>query len=258
MKDMGKKKTNNDTLIIYLALCVLVGVAIGYIYGGFMVPRESRGFIESSNPIPPEFATSEPQNPESISDLAKIDVSSDDDPALGPPPEETEIIMIEFSDYQCPFCKDFFDESFHALKEEYFDTGKVRYVFRDYPLEVHPQAIPAAVAANCAGEQDKYWEMHDLLFENQDSWSYQPDIEDRFMAFAQELELDAEKYADCLKEKKQEDEINGDLADGYSYGVTSTPSFFINGKRIVGAQPTDLFRSVIERERAEVQKLKEG
>lgn len=252
---MAKKKISptEQYTLFYVILTVLIGIVMGYIYGGFMVARESNGYV--SDPVENGNSTSEEntinKNPQSLDDLVEVEVSTDDDPALGIENDAT-ITIVEFSDYQCPFCKDFFDESLPLLKQEYIDTGKVVYVFRDFPLEAHPQAPAAATAANCAGEQNHYWDMHDQLFEHQDDWSFHDNAEEIFLQYAKQLDLNMEEFTTCLKDEtqKQAIEIGNDQSDGSSYGVQSTPTFFINGKKVLGAQPAATFRTVIERELA--------
>lgn len=259
MEQMAKKKnsTNEQYTLLYLVLTVLIGVGIGYIYGGFMVAQDSGYLVdEAENSLAQEQMTD--GNPDSLDELEELEVSIDDDPRLGAlSEEEADVIIVEFSDYQCPFCKEFFDQSFKELKEEYMDTGEVLYVFRDFPLETHPQAVPAAIYANCAGEQDHYWEMHDELFSHQEDWSYHDNAEEIFMQYAEKLELDIEDFALCIEDRsgKQLNEIQADQSHGSRYGVQFTPTFFINGKKIVGAQPTDTFRALIERELAEQKEL---
>lgn len=251
-----KKKTNLDErYLLYVTLAVFVGIGVGYIYGAFMVPQQQQGFTEQvlmeGGTTPPPEDTVDDEHPN------EIEISVDDDPALGPPQEEAAIVMIEFSDYQCPFCKEFYDESFHQLREEYIDTGMVHYVFRDFPLDSHEQAIPAAIAANCAGEQDKYWEIHDMLFERQDEWTYQNNTEQIFEEYAAELGLDLEAFRTCRESGEQKDEILNDLSQGSQYTTQYTPTFYINGEKLVGAQPLETFRTVIEREIAAEQQLLE-
>src|SRR3989338_10775012 len=118
--------------------------------------------------FPQGFDTSQNQGT-SEQEVAPIDVSADNDPVLGD--SRAHVTIIEFSDYQCPFCGKFVQETLPQLKQEYITTGKVKLVYRDFPLEIHPEAQPAALAAECAKEQNKYWEYHDQLFKNQDSLS---------------------------------------------------------------------------------------
>jgi protein-disulfide isomerase len=175
-------------------------------------------------------------------------VSVADNPSLGK--ADAPITVIEFSDYQCPFCQRFVRNTLPALKTNYIDTGKVHYVFRDFPLAMHRQARKAAEAAHCAGEQGKYWEMHDVLFNNQQALA----VED-LKEHASSLDLESTAFDNCLAQGKYAAEIDKDFADGSAAGVTGTPSFFIGktepngtieGTLIRGAQPITAFRQVID------------
>lgn len=179
--------------------------------------------------------------------VAKVSLSGN--PMLGK--SDAPITLIEFSDYQCPFCQRFFQTTLPALRTEYIDRGKVRYVFRDFPIDqIHPHARKAAEAAHCAGEQGKYWEMHDVLFQNQ------PALEiDKLKAYARSLQLDATAFDACLEQNKYTAEVQKDYADGVTAGVRGTPGFFvgktgsddtIQGTLISGAQPLAVFRQAIE------------
>src|SRR3989344_815406 len=126
-----------------------------------------------------------------------VDVSLDDDPMLGQ--KDAPVTIVEFSDYQCPFCGRFYSQTLPQIKSKYIDTGKVRLVFRDFPLSFHPEALPAAVAANCAGTQGKYYEYHNKVFENQAVLSTA-----NYKKWAQELGLDTAKWETCTKDPKQQ------------------------------------------------------
>jgi len=129
------------------------------------------------------------------------------------------------------------------IRENYPD--KVKIVFRDFPLGFHSDAVPAAVAANCAGEQDKYWEMHDLLMSNQRALD-----EATLVSHANSLSLDMDKWATCRKDPAQTAEVQKDQEDGAKVGVTGTPAFFVNGIMLSGALPYEQFETIIERELA--------
>lgn len=171
-------------------------------------------------------------------------------PALGT--VEAPVTVVEFSDYQCPFCARFFRTTLPALKAEYVDTGKVRYVFRDFPLDqIHPQARKAAEAARCAGEQGKYWEMHDTLFQNQQALGV-----GQLKAHARRLALDAAGFDACLDRGRFAGGVQKDLDDGIAAGVRGTPAFvvgrtrsdgMVEGTLVTGAQPVQVFRQVIDR-----------
>ncbi len=170
-----------------------------------------------------------------------VEVSIDDDAILGD--ENAPVTIVEFSDYQCPFCGRFHQETLPQIKSQYIDTGKVRLVYRDFPLSFHPEATPAAIAANCAGEQGKYYEFHDKIFENQASLGSVS-----YKQWATELGLDINKWETCLSDPNQAAEIRADFNDGGSYGVQGTPAFFVNGKLVSGAQPFGVFQQLIEAE----------
>ncbi|NPA30937.1 MAG: DsbA family protein [Chloroflexi bacterium] len=170
----------------------------------------------------------------------RVEVSADDDPSWGP--EDAPITIIEFSDFQCPFCARFRKQTYDRLKEEYGD--KIRFVYRDFPLvQIHPEAVPAALAANCAGEQGKYWEYHDLLFLGD-----RPLNRDTYIAYAEQLGLDVDEFSRCLDEERYLDEIQKDFDDGVAAGVRGTPTFFVNGIPLVGAQPFENFKAIIDQE----------
>ncbi|MBI5407291.1 MAG: DsbA family protein [Nitrospirae bacterium] len=176
-------------------------------------------------------------------------VSMDDDPVKGE--LNAPVTLIEFSDFQCPYCGRFFKSTLTEIERDYIKTGKVRYVFRDFPLEFHKQAPKASEAANCAGEQGKYWEMHDKLFANQNAL-----MVDKLREYAAEIGLGSGPFDACLDSGKYAEEINRDIEDGKKAGVSGTPSFFIGksqgkgkeitGKRIVGARPYESFKQIID------------
>lgn len=179
---------------------------------------------------------------------AKVKVSVDNDPSIGD--DKAKVTVIEFSDFQCPFCKRLYDTVYSKLKREYIDTGKVRLVFRDYPLSFHPNAEIGAEAGECAHEQGKFWELHDRLFTKQDEWSSlsNDDAKAKFISYASDLGLNSQTFASCLNLSKYKDEISKDSSDGSTAGVSGTPTLFINGTKIVGAQPYDSFKVAIDKE----------
>ncbi|UCD03461.1 MAG: DsbA family protein [Candidatus Aenigmatarchaeota archaeon] len=167
-----------------------------------------------------------------------VQVSVDDDAVLGE--ANAPITMIEFSDYECPFCTRFWEQTLPQIKTNYIDTGKVKFVYRDFPLSFHPNAQKAAEAAECAGEQGMYWEMHDKLFE-----TGQLDVSS-LKQHAVNLNLDSSQFDSCLDSGKYASEVQKDMQEGASAGVSGTPTFFINGIKVVGAQPYAAFQQVID------------
>lgn len=154
----------------------------------------------------------------------------DNDPVRGE--NAAAITFVEFSDFECSFCERFTQNTVKQIKENYVKTGKVKMIFRDFPLDMHKNAVPAAMAAQCADEQNKYWEMHDMLFDNQEVWSEDVKPTDLFKKYAKELGLNTQKFNACLDGNKFEDEINKDLMDGIAFGINGTPGSFINGKEV--------------------------
>ncbi|MCC6604551.1 MAG: thioredoxin domain-containing protein [Anaerolineae bacterium] len=164
--------------------------------------------------------------------------------AMGDP--NAPVTIIEYTDYQCPFCSRHFEQTLSQLQEDYIESGIVYYVFKDFPLtQLHPQAVIAANAARCAGEQGAYLAMHDALFANQSEWSGRSDADTLFNQYAAEMGLDEASFATCLAEGRYEEQIYADLDEGTSFGVSGTPAFFLNGYFLSGAQPYDTFVDAI-------------
>ncbi len=186
-----------------------------------------------------------------------VEVSVDDDAVLGS--QDAPVTIVEFSDYQCPFCRKFWTETYPQLKQEYVDTGKAKIIFRDFPLtSIHPSAQIASEAAECVraqGGDAAYWRMHDKMFEEQnmmDSGSAAGPVtktitftDTELKAWAQELGFN---IASCLDSHQFASEVQEDMADGQSSGVRGTPAFFVNGKLLSGAQPFSAFKAAIDAE----------
>jgi protein-disulfide isomerase len=168
----------------------------------------------------------------------RFDVSMDDDPTYGP--KDAPITIVEFSDFQCPYCSRV-NPALEQVKETYGD--KISLTFRDFPLPMHPEAPKAGEASHCADEQGKFWEYHDKLFENQRALK-----DENLKAYAAELALDGDAFAKCLDSGKYADDIVKDKADGEMAGVSGTPAFFINGVFLNGARPFENFKEVIDAE----------
>jgi protein-disulfide isomerase len=163
------------------------------------------------------------------------------------------VTMVEFTDYQCPFCRRFESDDFAQLKKNYIDTGKVLFVSRDLPLDFHPNAAPAAEAVRCAGEQKKFWEMHDAIMTDSAT-----DLgSDAILKYGQKVSLDMPAFKTCLEQKKFVAQIQKDSTDAGTLGISGTPSFVIgktvtdqgsqmDGVRIVGAVPYTVFDSTIK------------
>jgi len=173
--------------------------------------------------------------------------------------KDAPLTLVEFSDFECPFCKRFFYTTLVELKQKYVDTGKLRLVFRDFPLtNVHLKAAKAAEAAHCAGDQGKYWPVHDKLFENSRNLGLSA-----IKGHAKSLGLDEGKFSKCLSKGVHAQLVKTNTRDGVRAGVRGTPTFFIGptgsgptitGTRVAGAQPFSAFKRVIEAELAKLAK----
>ena len=187
-----------------------------------------------------EIPSNQPSQEPTQQEPSKIEVSVDDDAMKGS--ANASVTIIEFSDFECPFCTRFWEQTLPQIEKEYIATGKVNFVYRDFPLSFHPNAQKAAEAAECAGEQGKYWEMHDKIFETGALGITS------LKQHAVDLGLDSKKFDDCLDSGKYASEVQKDFQDGQAAGVTGTPAFFINGIKVVGAQPFSAFQQIIEQE----------
>jgi protein-disulfide isomerase len=215
---------------------VLIGLLAFFVFRGGSGDNAPTGQVVADIPTAANPAAAAPAPTPTVAD-----VDIDDDAILGE--EDAPVTIIEFSDYQCPYCGRFFRETLPQIKSKYIDTGKVRLIFRDFPLSFHPNAEPAAIAANCAGEQGKYYEFHDKIFENQASLS-----DASYRQWAEELGLDVAAWEACREDPDQRAEVRKDFLDGQNAGVRGTPAFFINGKLVSGAQPYSVFEQLIEAE----------
>ena len=164
--------------------------------------------------------------------------------------KNAKVKVLEFSDYQCPFCYRFFSNTFPQILKDYIATGKIYYSYYNYPLNIHQQAPKAAEAALCAGDQNKYWEYHDLLFENQNMWSGIDNDAPIYSNMAQTLGMDTGKFTQCLSSSKYTDAVSKDTALGDKKGMSGTPTLFINNQKIVGAQDYAVFKKAIDDELA--------
>jgi len=173
----------------------------------------------------------------------RYEVSLDNNAVKGSP--DAPVTIVEFSEFECPFCGVYSRDTYPQIAKAYIETGKVKYVFRHFPLNFHANAQKAAEAAECASEQGKFWEYHDVLFANQSALDVAS-----LKKYASDLGLDAAKFDACLDSGRMADEVAKDAAEGASYGVTGTPAFFVNGLKLKGAQPFEVLQRLIEEELA--------
>ena len=171
----------------------------------------------------------------------RVTVSTDGQPSIGP--SNAPVTIVEFSDYQCPYCQVWDQQVYQQLMASY--PNKIRFVYRDLPLPMHPEAIPAAEAADCAGDQGAYWKYHDALFNQQYGLSRAA-----YEHYAADLGLDGKAFAACLDSQRYLSKVQANANDAASVGLDSTPSFVINGRVLIGALPFSDFKAVVDEELA--------
>jgi len=179
---------------------------------------------------------------------AKVNVSAGKFPLKGN--KDAKVTIIAFEDFRCPFCERFFKDTLPQIQKDYIDTGKAKFAFRNYQF-LGAASVVAGNAAECANEQGKFWEFHDYLYNNQPSESDTSMYTvDNLTKIAGQLSIDTNKFNSCLSANKYDKNVSGDLADGQKAGVTGTPTVFINGISVVGAQPYSAFKTIIDQELA--------
>lgn len=177
--------------------------------------------------------------------IATLPEISSSDFVLGE--QNAPVTIVEYGDFQCPFCGKFFKDTESTIRENYIKTGKVKFIYRDFAF-LGQESIWAAAAARCAGEQGKFWEYHDYLYNNQRGENQGAFNKSNLKSFASALALDKEKFNACLDSNKYDEAIKKDTKDGADAGVQGTPGNFINGKLYVGALPTATFTQIIDDE----------
>ena len=154
--------------------------------------------------------------------------------------------MIIISDFQCPYCKSWHDDTWAGLKKEYVDTGKLRVAYVNLPLSMHRNAEPAAQVAMCASVQDKFWPVQDALFRTQKEWGDAADPQPKFEALAREAGANVEALRSCVQSGATRALIQADVERATKAGASSTPTFFVGGRALLGAQPLSAFREAID------------
>lgn len=233
-------------------LLVIAAFFLGSLYTKVQYLEKNKGLAANQ----PSVQGANAPAPQPTANPGPVEVLTDDDPVLGN--ANAPVTIIEFSDYECPFCKRHFTDTHGQLKTEYIDTGKAKLIFRDYPLSFHdPLATTEAMAAHCSKEQggdSTYYKFHDELFKRTTS-NGNGLTTDALYAIAKDLGINADTLKTCVESKKYAEEVQKDSAYGNTVGVSGTPTFFIgksspNGKitatRLVGAQPFSLFKTAID------------
>jgi protein-disulfide isomerase len=221
---------------VLLPLAFVLGLSLGYIFWG-----RNQSISPSQRPLAAADVGADP-TPDPAQKYRRFSVPIDNHPILGP--VDAPITLVEFSDYECPFCKKWYQETWSKLQAAY--PGKIRLVYRDFPLySIHQEAEPAAIAADCAGEQNKYWEFHNLLFGGNSPFGT-----DTYQNYAAQIGLDTAQFTQCVSTEKYKYQVSSDYEFASNLGVNSTPTFFMNGIPLVGAQPFEVFKQLIDKELA--------
>jgi len=225
------KRSHFYSILVVMAFSV--GLLLGYVIWG----RGTSAAATTQTAQQPAAGAPAAQEPQYV----RYDIPTEGYPSLGP--DDAPITIVEFSDFQCPFCRRFHSETYQALLDAY--PNQIRFVYRNLPLtSIHPDAMPSAIASLCANDQNVYWDYHEKLFggETLDRLT--------FVQYATDLGINVDEFTACLDSGKHDDFIQQDMDFALNLGVQSTPTFFINGLAIVGAQPLSSFQQIIDKELA--------
>ena len=230
LDSLGDRKTEQaETQMFQEAVGTSVAATVSAMPTGTPIPTELIAPPASETPIAESTSNASPD---------RFDIPIQSQPFLGP--ENAPIVIVEFSDFNCGYCKKWHLETFQPLLDAY--PGQIRFVYRDYPF-LSEQSFYAAVSAQCAYEQDTFWGYHDALFTRSE-----PKGTDTYLLFAQEMGLDIPEFQACMESEQAQEEVIGDLQFASDLGVQGTPTFFINGLPMVGAQPMETFIAIIDEE----------
>jgi len=239
-----KKSTYKKLIYTIVIASLLLSFLLGYQVGNF----------DSNIPTVQESIGSQIQNSQGSNQPSTntlIQLTIDDDPLLGD--INAPITIIEYGDFQCPFCKRFHDETLPLIKSNYIDKGLINMVWKDFPLQsIHKNAIITSIAGECADDQGLFWELHDKIFDEQANWQGLPIsiTINEIKGYASEIGINQEQFNNCLDSEKYLDEVSDDFNTARSF-VSGTPAFFIGNEetgfvKLTGAQPFSVFQSVIE------------
>ena len=250
-----KKSTYNKMLTAIIAAALIATFFVGYSIGAFddsdsgLTGEQLKEILSEIKTAPTPQPTQQPSQPGAPQIFT---VSFDGEPVKGNP--DAPVTVVEFSDFQCPFCSRFFEQTLPLIEENYIDTGKIKFVYKDLPLDnLHPNARSAHIASECADEEGKFWEYHDVLFAKQAEWQSltSSDLDITLSQFAVDLGMQAASFESCMESQDIADEVNQDTLEAARYGATGTPTFFIGTEKdgfikLVGAQPFAAFQGAID------------
>ncbi len=241
VQDEGFRLKQSTIYAFFLPVVFVAGLLAGYlIWGRTTTPVESSQTAQT-NPtavVQPTSEAAEQAETPTDEEPMRFDIGVDDDPSLGP--EDAPITIIEFSDFNCGYCRLFHNQTFDALLEAYPD--QIRFVYRDFPVV---GGFEAALAAQCAHEQGAFWAFHDLLFTGDLTHE-----RSAYLSYAETVGVDIATFEQCLDEERYTDEIEADAQEVMNLGARGTPTFFVNGIPVVGALPLESFMAIIDDELA--------
>lgn len=250
-----KKSTYNNLIKVIVIAVAITTFTGGYSLGimdnpGSLTNAELEALIyELGNKI----AASPQATKQSDQNIVptKFKLSFDGDPIKGNP--DAPITIVEFSDFQCPYCSRFFEQTLPQIEKNYIETGKVKFVYRDLPLSFHKNALPVHIAAECADEQGRFWQFHDLVFEKQSEWKNlsSNELDNTLKQFADDVGLEASGFNSCTSTADMKKEVQLDSLAAAKVGVTGTPTFFIGSEedgfvKLVGALPYSVFKAELD------------
>lgn len=243
----------NQQQVLY-SLLLVATFLVGYLLATVQLLKNPAGNTPTQaqgNNAEVAAGQNEPPTPEPETVLAKVDESKggaavDEGKLKGG--KDAKVKIVEFSDLECPFCARFYSETLPQLISDYINSGDVSLEYRHFPLSFHPQAKPLAIASECANEQGKFWEMHDRIFSENIAGNIASATADTYKSWAADMGFDANAFNSCYDAGRGQDVIDADTKLGSELGVSGTPTFFINGRQLVGAQPFASFKAIIDEE----------
>jgi len=232
---------------ILIVLLLVASFLLGALTTKLALKQNFVGNSETATqPNSPQIAPNEPNQP---APGAKVNVDAGHLPVLGN--KNAKVTVIEFADFQCPFCERFFKDAAPNIIKDYVDTGKAKFAFRHYAF-LGQESTDAAVASECANEQGKFWEYHDYLYNHQGAENSGAFAKDKLIGFATDLGFNTNQFSSCLSSDKYAKRVADDLAAGQKAGVSGTPTTFVNGQAVVGAQPYSAFKTLIDQELSKI------
>lgn len=240
-KNLAKINLRQTYVPILVVLLLAASFLIGALYTKISyLEKGSLGAAPSA--AQPQTGPNAPTKPG-----AKVDVSVGHLPTLGD--KNAKVKVVEFADFQCPFCERWFKDVEASLIKDYVNTGKVQFAFRQYAF-LGQESTWAAQASECANEQGKFWDYHNYLYDHQGGENSGAFTKDKLIGFAQTLGLNTDQFSSCVNSDKYAKNVSDDLSAGQKVGVNGTPATFVNGQLVVGAQPFSAFKTVIDQELA--------